>query len=86
MLFPSSAVYQAEIYRELDNEEGAADLITSALQDLKKEDHPMLVLACGYVFLRNDKFSKASKAAQSVLDNDPHVHQAWQIDDRVCGM
>ena len=66
-------VYQAEIYRELHNREGAADLIRTALQTLNKQEHPMLVLAGGYVYLEREEALKAAQVAQSVLDRYPQV-------------
>ena len=74
--FPSSVVYQAEVYRELDNSIGAANLLKSALLRKKREDHPMLVLACGYIYLEDRQYTKAIRIAESVLDIDPQVRQA----------
>ena len=64
------------MYRELDNSIGAANLLKSALLCKKKEDHPMLVLACGYIYLEDRQYTKAIKIAESVLDIDPQVRHA----------
>lgn len=67
-------VYTACVYEELDNEEGAAEVIRTALEQVeKKEDHPMLLLASGNIDLHHQDYKSASQAAFSVLSIDPKV-------------
>eukprot|EP00210_Caulerpa_lentillifera_P004365 g4163.t1 len=78
-VYPSSVVYTAYVYQELDNEEGAAEVLRDALNELNGNsiDHPILTLAAGGIDLQHQSYQKASQAALSVLDTNPENRPAW---------
>lgn len=66
-------VYTACVYQELDNEEGAAEVLRTALEQVEKKEHPMLILASGNIDLHHQDYKAASQAAFLVLSIDPKV-------------